>query len=171
MQFIVAQTIGVLAVIATLASTQCKSKNGTMAFIAIMDLLIIAQYALLGAKTGVIVNAVGLTRVLIFYLFDKEGKKIPWWIFASVSAVIFATGFIAFEKPIDLLPVFGTLVFTYGLWQNSIKVLRVTQLATALATLAYNVDVSAYADCVRAGLEAVFSVVGYVRYKVMERHK
>jgi len=171
MQFIIAQSFGVLAVIMTLASTQSKSKNGSMIFIALMDSFIIAQYALLGATTGVFVNAVGLLRVLAFYWFDKNEKKIPLWVFLSASAAICLTGAITYQKPIDILPTLGTLIFTYGLWQNSIKVLRVTQLITALATLGYNIDVSAYADCARAGLEAVFSVVGYVRYPAIGRHR
>ena len=171
MEFIAAQVIGVLAVVTTIASTQCKSKDGTLAFIGIMDILIILQYALLGAVTGLIVTAVGTIRVLIFYLYDKEGKKIPWWILAAVSAVICGTVFLTYKKPIDLLPVLGTLIFTFGMWQNNVKILRATQLAASAAMLAYNIDVLAYADAVRAGLEAIFVFVGYVRYEIMGRHK
>ena len=171
MEFIIVQIIGVLAVVMTISSTQCKSKDGTLAFIGIMDLLVILQYALLGAIPGLVATVIGLGRVLIFYLYDKEGKKIPWYIFAGVCIAVGAMGAFTYKRWIDILPVAANLIFTYGMYQNRVSILRITQFIASLMLLGYDIDISAYADIARAGLEAVFAFVGFARYEFMGRHK
>jgi hypothetical protein len=170
MEFIIVQIIGVLAAALTVASTQSKSKDGSLVFIGVMDLFVILQYALLGAVPGLVATVVGLVRVLIFYLYDKEGKKIPWWVFGVACAAVCGMGAITYKRPIDLLPVAATLVFTYGIWQSRVSVLRITQFLAAMMLVGYDLDVSAYADLARVGLEAAFACIGYARYEFMGRH-
>ena len=85
----VLQGVGVLGIIASILSFQCKRHKPLMIFRTLNEALFAVQYIMLGAYTGAAMNIVGSTRNIIFTKMVEKGKdtKILRAVFSAVFII------------------------------------------------------------------------------------
>lgn len=112
---IIIQLIGVLGIIASIISFQCKKHNSILFFRTLNEFLFGIQYFLLDAYTGMAMNLVGCVRNIIFTNQISKNKK------TTMSTIIF-----------------GVLFLTFGIvtWQGAKSILII--VAKVLSTIAYS---------------------------------
>lgn len=111
---IIIQSVGILGIIASIISFQCKKHNSILFFRTLNEFLFAIQYFLLGAYTGMAMNLVGCVRNIVFTKQISKNKK------TTISTIIF-----------------GVLFFVFGLftWQGAKSILII--VAKVLSTMAY----------------------------------
>lgn len=163
MLFISAQIIGFIVLGITVISIQFKTKEKILICQIIANILVSIQYFLLNALTGGVVAVINVIRCLIFYYYKKKDKK-PSVIFLSIFIVIaIISGILTWQNVFSIIPIIATIVFTYGLWQDNVKITRICTAITAGNWTIYNVIVKAYAGALQSLAECISAIIAMIR--------
>lgn len=165
MLFISAQIIGVIVLIITVTSIQFKAKEKILICQIIANVLVAIQYFLLNALTGAVVAVINVIRCIIFYYYKKKNKK-PSIIFLTIFIIVaIVSGILTWQNGFSIIPIIATIVFTYGLWQDNVKITRICTAITAGNWTIYNVIVKAYAGALQSVAECSSAIIAMWRNK------
>ena len=171
MLFILAQICGVIALLLTVISVQFKTKEKIVMCSVWANVVVAIQYFLLGALTGAVISIINTIRCLVFYFFKKKDMKpsLVILIFFEIVAVI--SGSISWQNMWSLIPIVVTVIYTYGLWQDNIKVIRITTGIVGFGWAVYNVVVGAYVGALQESSQLVSAIIALYRNRDKEKTK
>ena len=165
MLFISAQIIGVIILVITVISIQFKTKEKILMCQIIANILVAVQYFLLNALTGTVVAVINVVRCIIFYYYKKKNKK-PSIIFLTIFIIVaIVLGILTWQNGFSIIPIIATMVFTYGLWQDNVKVTRICTAITAGNWTIYNVIVKAFTGALQSVAECFSAIIAIWRNK------
>lgn len=165
MLFIIAQIIGFIVLGITVISIQFKTKEKILICQIIANILVAIQYFCLNALTGGVVAIINVIRCLIFYYYKKKDKK-PSLIFLSIFILVaIGSGILTWQNGFSIIPIIATIVFTYGLWQDNVKITRICTAITAGNWTIYNIIVKAYAGAIQSVAECISAIIAMIRHK------
>jgi hypothetical protein len=115
---IIAQILGILALVANIICYQMNDKKKLLGMQILASILFTVNLLLKGAFSGVILNVHAIVR-LLFYAFRDEHKwmKSNWWVaFFAVTAA--GCVFLTYQSPVDIIALIGTIatVVSVGLF-------------------------------------------------------
>ena len=167
---ILANVIGILAVIMFVISYQLKSRRSIIFFNAGSRILYIAQYLLLGAFEGALLDTVAFLISLVYRAKDTRLIKNHLTITLIVSNLfIVGLGMTTYQNVYSLLPIIGVIFETLGLWLTKEKHIRLVSLLGAPPWLVYNFISGAYGSVIGNVITLVSIAVAIVRYDVLKR--
>ena len=145
---IVAQIIGILAMLINLLSFQQKKQKTIITFQFFGSVFFAVHFFLLGSAIGGILNVTAAIRAAIYSNKEKTGADKPFWIYIFTLAYIAAyiLVFTVFRKEptaanliIEVLPVLSMVVTTVSFWMKDAKMLRALGLIGSPLWLIYNI--------------------------------
>ena len=119
MLFILAQICGVIALILTVVSVQFKTKEKIVMCFVFANLVVTIQFFLLNAITGAVISIINTIRCIIFYYYKKKDKKPSLIILLIFEIVAIVSGMMSWQNMWSVIPIIVTLIYTYGLWQDT----------------------------------------------------
>ena len=169
---ILANIIGLLAVIMFVVSYQLKSRRSIIFFNAGSRILYIAQYILLGAFEGALLDMIAFLISLVYRAKDTRLIKnhLTLTLIAS-NLFIVGLGMTTYKNVYSLLPIIGVIFETLGLWLSKEKHIRLVSLLGAPPWLIYNFISGAYGSVIGNVITLVSIAVAIVRYDVLKRSK
>ena len=163
--FILAQIIGGIVLILTVISVQFKTKEKILMCQIIANVLVSIQYFLLDALTGGVVAIINVIRCIIFYFYKKKNMK-PSIVFLGVFIIVaVVSGILTWQSIYSIIPIIAAIVFTYGLWQDNIKITRTCTAITAGNWSIYNIIVKAYAGAIQSVAECISAIIAMIRHR------
>lgn len=163
--FILAQIIGGIVLILTVISVQFKTKEKILMCQIIANVLVSIQYFLLDALTGGVVAIINVIRCVIFYFYKKKNMK-PSIVFLGVFIIVaVVSGILTWQSIYSIIPIIAAIVFTYGLWQDNIKITRICTAITAGNWSIYNIIVKAYAGAIQSVAECISAIIAMIRHR------
>ena len=146
--YIIAQTLGILAMAAIVLSFQCKNKNTRLFIQLVGNVLFAANFFMIGAYVGGLLNTIAIGRALVY--LRKDRIKIPirfvnfFFIFLYFVAyvlvfTVFGKEFTVANAIVELLPVIGMTALTFGFAGSNAKAVRLCSLINSPCWLIYNV--------------------------------
>ncbi len=169
--FILAQIIGGIVLILTVISVQFKTKEKILICQMLSNLLISIQYFLLNALTGGVVSIINLIRCIIFYYYKKKNMKPSIVVLVVFIIVAIVSGILTWQSIFSIIPIIAAIVFTYGLWQDNIKITKICTAITAGNWSIYNMIVKAYAGAIQSIAECISGIIAIIRYKNRFRNR
>lgn len=167
---ILLQGIGVLGVIASILSFQCRKHKPLVMLRSTNEFLFAIQYAMLGAYTGMAMNLVGVVRNLIFAKMVEKDKNTTFMsIFFSAMFLVFAC--FTWSGVKSILIGFAKVVSTFAYGSSKTSVVRILIFFTSAAWFIYNFLVKSYAGCICEFFTLCSIVVGIVRLDIMKLSK
>jgi len=163
--FIIAQIIGGIVLILTVISVQFKTKEKILICQIVANILVAIQYFLLNALTGGVVAIINTIRCIIFYYYKKKDKKPSVAFLGLFIAVAVISGVLTWQSAFSIIPIIAAIVFTYGLWQDNVKVTRICTAITAGNWIGYNVIVKAYVGAIQSLAECISAIIAIFRYE------
>ena len=165
-----ANIVGLCAVAMFVLSYQLRSRRNIILFNAGSRVLYVAQYIMLGAFEGALLDVVALLVSLVCKNRDRGiVKKHLLIAFILSNVFIVASGLTVYENIFSLLPIFGVIFETLALWLKKEKNIRIVSLFGAPFWLAYNLLSGAYGSGVGNVITLVSIAVAIVRYDVMKK--
>ena len=163
---------GLMAVGMFVLSYQMKSRRNIILLNVGSRVLYVAQYILLGALEGALLDVVALF-VSVFYKARDKGfmKKHPALTVIITNAVILALGMLTYRNVFSLLPIFGVIFETLGLWLKKEKHIRIVSLLGAPFWLVYNMLNRAYGSSIGNVITLASIFVAIVRYDILKKEK
>lgn len=169
MMLIIAQIIGLSAVVLYLLSYQLKKRSHIVWANCVSNALYVLQYILLGAFSGAAMDA--LCGVGSFFAGKKHSEKlknyIKWIAVANLVAIaVVGIGISVVQRdPIELLPVAGALLQTGGLWCESEQNIRRLGLCSAPLWLIYNYLTQAYGAAIGSVFIIASAAIALIRFR------
>ena len=145
---IIAQVIGIFAMVFNLLSYQQKTRNKAIIFQLFGTTLFTVNFLMLGAMVGGLLNLVGAVRAIIFINKEKlRADHIAWQIgFVIVYFASYILTFTVFGKEptpfnfiIEFLPLVGMIATTISYRFTDAKAIRRFGLISSPAWLVYNI--------------------------------
>ena len=160
---IIAQILGVFAIIIGFLSYQTKSSKGVLALQSLTTVTFTVHYLLLGAYSGMIMNAVGIIRN--FFYYNSQKKFFSWKCWPIVFALVSGTlGILAWKAWFDVFVVSGLVINTVCMSFKNAQNIRKSILVTSPLVLIYDILARSYSGAVYETVAIVSSVVGIVRF-------
>ena len=161
---VIAQAIGIVAMLFNIFSYQQKKAKHIIAFQLFGATFFAISYFMLGAYIGAILNAIGVIRALLFLKKEKlHMTHIAWLVaFCAMYLGAYLLTFTVFGQPptarnliIECLPVIGMVSTNLAFRHNEAKIIRRFGLVSSCSWLIYNV----IAMAIGAILCEVFSLI------------
>ena len=165
MLFILAQICGVIALILTVVSVQFKTKEKIVMCFVFANLVVTIQFFLLNAISGAVISIINTIRCIIFYYYKKKDKKPSLIILFIFEIVAIVSGMMSWQNMWSVIPIIVTLIYTYGLWQDNVKVIRITTAVVGLGWAIYDVIVMAYVGAIQEISQFVSAMIALIKNK------
>ena len=158
MAFVLSQIIGALVIAAFAVAPHMKSKPALLLCVVIGNLLTVIEFLLLGAMTEVAVISVSTVRSIAFFLYSREGKRAPIWVFLMFAGMQGGAVFVTWKSWVSML-MLSDVIQTYGQWQPDMKTLRICTIIVSVPIAVYNMLLGGYTgavnQCCQAGSAGV----------------
>ena len=161
--FILAQTVALATCAVSCVSYLAKNRRSFLKLQLLTNVLYGAQYALLGAFSGVASNAVSVAKYTVFLHDNRqncENNKCTLLVFLGLSL---AVGLCFLNGAYTVVPIITTLLFTFAAWQKSEVRLRAIAVLCCALWVWYNLSVRAYVSAAYSLAELLFALVTMVK--------
>lgn len=142
---LLAQIIGLIAVITFLLSYQNKTRENIIKCNVISRILYIIQYVLLGAFEGAVLDIVGAISSIAAN--KKENKVIKVnlpLVILNFNLLILVVGMVMYKNIFSLFPIIGVILHTSAFWISDEKKIRIISFLGSPFWLVYNLSKFAY---------------------------
>lgn len=160
---IMAWLCGFGAMAALFVTYQQKTRKGTILGKMAADIFWSGHYFFLGAYTGIIPNAMGILREIIF--LNREKKKwanSPLWPVFFVAAS-WAIGARSFHAWYNVLPLVASLFATIGLWNKNPRVTKALCFPASSCFLLYDVFVHSYIGILNESVGLISIIIYFIK--------
>ena len=177
---IIAQFFGIIGMIFNLLVFQQKTHRGVTMCQFFAAVTFAANYLMLGAFVGGILNIVGGLRAAVFFFKEKTHANSVFWLifFILAFAASYPLTFLAFgTKPtvsnliIEVLPVIAMIIITISLRLGSAKAVRFMGLFSSPMWLTYNIFSGSIGAIASEILNLISMIVGIIRFDIKREKK
>lgn len=162
--FIIAQIIGIIALIFLAISLKNNNKKKLLKYQMFSSLSYALQYVFLGAYTGCLMNLACVFRNYIFNKYDN--KKIPLYWLIIIIAIMIILSIITYNGPISLLPTIGVILFSTSLWYGKLKYIRLAEFISSCLVIFYNIKVVAITGLIVTIVEIITVSISIYRFDI-----
>ena len=166
---LIAQIIGVVAVVIFLLSYQQKKRKNIILFNVTSRILYILQYVLLGAYAGAVLDVLGSVSSIVAAKKNSGFvKKHTVLVLIIMNLSIIAAGSVIAvlnKSWIDCFSIMGVLLHTSAFWINDEKIIRRVSLIGSPFWLIYNFLSRAYGSAVGDILSICSIIIAMIRHK------
>lgn len=164
--FIIAQIIGIFALIALVLSFQKNNKRTLLKYQITSSFLYATQYLLLKAMSGFFINIVCAIRNIIFSYYEKKVPKI--YLIITIITMIILT-ILSYNQPISILPGIACIIFSIALSQNNLKITRIVEVISCILYIIYNIKVKALSGLICILTELTSTLIAIYKYDLKKR--
>ncbi|MCI8290956.1 MAG: YgjV family protein [Clostridia bacterium] len=168
---ILAQIVGILAIVVFAISPHQKTKKKVLIFNIISCLLYATQYLMLGAFSAAATNIIGAGKDRVFYEYEKKEKNIPIMALLIYIAILVISGVLTYTNIFSVFPVLLSSLSAYGVWQKNLKVYRNIVVINSVAWLIYNFAVGAYVGAIGNAFQIGSAIIAIIRLDVIKNKK
>lgn len=168
----IAFVVGIGAVACFALSYLQRDRKAIVLLALISRMLYIAQYLLLGAFAGAVLDVLSAISIALAQNKDKgfvKNHRLP--VFFATNIAIVSAGItlaLTVDGWLGILPMMGVLLQTDALWLKRERNIRITSISGCPFWFAYNLIVCAYASVVGDVLSFVSLTVSLIRYDVLK---
>ncbi len=164
---LLAQIIGVFAVITFLLSYQQKKRKNIIVWNATSRILYILQYLILGAFEGVVLDILGTVSSVAAQKKDsKIIKKNLIFFIIGINLLILTAGLFLYENIFSLFPIVGVILHTSAFWITEEKIIRRVSFIGSPFWLVYNLASLAYGSAIGDILSMISIGTAIYRYDI-----
>lgn len=170
---IIAQTIGIIAMVVAICSFQQRTQKKIVMFQFVSSILFSTHFFMIGAVTGGILNAIGIVRAAIFSKRDtKAWAAHPVWIYIfsvifvgvyTLNFTVLGTTPILRNFLLEILPVIGMVATTIAFRMKKAAHVRIFSLISSPLWLVYNVANFSLGGILTEAFSLCSIVVGMLR--------
>ncbi len=162
--FIIAQIIGILALIILMLSFQKNEKKLLLKYQIISSFLYALQYVFLGAYTGSLMNLTCMVRNFIFNKYNNKKVPIHWLIIIVILMIVFLL--ISYVRTISLLPMLAVVLYSIAVWYGNLKLIRCTEVISCTLFIVYNIRVLAITGLIAIMIELIAALIAIYRFDI-----
>lgn len=126
------------------------------------NVVITLQYFLLGAYTGAVISILNAIRDIVYFLFKKNNLKPSILVLLIFEIVAIISGIMSWQNIWSIIPIIATIIYTYGLWQDNVKILRITTVIIGYGWTVYDIVVKAYVAALQVTAQGTSALIALI---------
>lgn len=163
--FILAQIMGIIGIVIWVISIILKEKKNILACQIVANVVYAIEYSLLEAYETASMNLFSVTRLVVYYFFERKNKTIPFAVLLLFLFIITTWGIVFYVSPLSLIPIFISLLYAYAFWQSNLFITRLIYIGCAIMWIFYNLEIGAYVAIVGNVFEIVAAIAAILKYR------
>lgn len=163
---VLAQFLGIIGLILLIISTQNNKKKLILLFEIFSNIFYGLQYVVLNLLSAGIMSLISLIKCIIYYNFNKNNHKIPKYILIIFIIIISSTLLFTYNGIFSVLPIFATILYTYGTWIENLKLFRFIVVIVAIIWILFNFYIGAYVAFIGSIFQLLSGCVAMYRFDV-----
>lgn len=163
--YVLSQICVILAVLFLGSTYLIKNKKIILFLTIMMSIFYGLQYLFLNAITGVFMNIVSIIRSIWFYINAKKKKKNSIFVLVILLIIIIIFELLSFKNIFSILPMIATIIFTYSLWQDNIKVYRWLAIPMSISWIIYNTYSNSIFGIITESILLIIEIIGIIKLK------
>ncbi len=168
---LIAQIIGIGALLFVLLSFQKNSRYLILLFLIIAQILFTIHFGLLGAWTGAAMNGIAAFRTYIFNLREtKTWSNKPFWLYLFV-VLFWVFGIVTWSGYFSILPILAMTIDSFAVWNKKTQYIRLLMLIPRPLWFVYNYTVVSYAGMITEIFVLFSIVIGIIRFDLSATKK
>ena len=160
---ITAWVFGILAMLSLFLAYQQNARKKLLTRKLCADICWVIHYWCLGGYGGLIPNAVGVFRELVFVQRDKHKLANNPFIPVIFILINFSLGMLTFEKPINLLPIVASSLVTVSLWLRNPKLTKIIVIPVSLSYWIYNFFIGSWIGVINESIAIASIIISFVK--------
>ncbi len=161
--YLVGQGLGLLAIALGFLTYQIRTQRGVILTQIAVTLCFVLHFGLIGAVTGMALNAVALLRNAAYYWREKRGKHGQFLPIAFTAAVALV-GLFTWEAWYSVFMLGGLVINSYCMSFHDPQKLRLSILISCPLALTYDVFVWSIGGAVYEAVAVVSAAIGLWRF-------
>ena len=157
--FIIAQILGLTSAAILCISYLVKDKKKFLLIGFLGDVVYGLTFIFVDSLGAGLITLLSCVQFLVFYAFEKKGKKMPKSIAFLFVLSFVGAGALDFANAWDLIPIITYAWYTVALYKEDVKKIRFMYLLANALLVVYDIMVMAYANAVEDGLETICLIV------------
>lgn len=155
--FLISQALAAVAYSCGVVSFQCKERRGVLLWLCASALTNAFHFFVLGRNgAGTLYIVMGVRVFTAAFTTDRRLMYV-------FMALIVAGFFVSYERPLDILALFGSLLPTYGSFQKSVRKIRLIYMICAVTWMIHNYIAGSPVAVLMETTFLVSNLVGYWR--------
>ena len=164
---LVAQGVGMFALVFAVLSFQNNKRNLILLFLGAAQVIFILHFALLGVWTAAAMNIVGSTRTF-FFVFKGRKKWMDGNFVMYVFICLFLiAGVLSWQNWLSILPIVAMIIETIGLWQKDTRRIRFIVFIPHPVWLVYNFIHGSYPGVLTEVFIVTSLIIGIIRFDIL----
>lgn len=164
--YILSQCCVVVAMLFLASTYFIKSKKMILFFNIPVSVFFGIQYLLLGAYTGIVINAIGLIRCFWFYFNETHNKKRDYISFGVINLLLLVLGIITFKTWVDILAMLAGFIFTYSIWQPKISIYKWSAIAVSACWIIHNLIYGSLFGVIAESILLIIEIIALIKFYV-----
>jgi hypothetical protein len=164
---LVAQGVGMFALVFAVLSFQNNKRNLILLFLGAAQVIFILHFALLGVWTAAAMNIVGSTRTF-FFIFKGRKKWMDGNFVMYVFICLFIiAGILSWQNWLSILPIVAMIIETIGLWQKNTGRIRFIVFVPHPVWLVYNFIHGSFPGVLAEIFIVTSLITGIIRFDIL----
>lgn len=155
---LVSELFGTIALIIYAISFQATNRKKLLKLLITCNIFYLLQYLMLNSYSAVFACVIGVSRSLIFSIYEKQNKKPDYLILIILISLAIFSGFISYNGIISLIPIMSSILCTISVWQSDMKVYGILNLIASSSWIIYNIVVGAYVGIISGIVEIISEI-------------
>lgn len=165
---ILIRLLGICGLILCAISFQFKKHKKIVLCKMTSEFLFSAQYFLMGAYTGAVLDLISGLRNFLFYKFvEKKRSTTP--IIVAFGLLVLVLGILSCDGWMSLLPIGAKLLTTISYGMKKERLLRFITLPSCLLWLSYNALVGAWEAMIGDSLALISILVAIYKFDILQK--
>lgn len=167
--YLLSQIFVVISMICMGSTFICKEKRNILLLCVIYGVFYGAHYFLLNAMTGFFMNFVAIMRNIWFFINARRGVKNSKIVLAILIVFSLGMGFLSFQDWFSFLSIIASILSTYSVWQDKVKLYRILAVPVSLCFIIYGFHIKSLFSIVSEFLLLGIEIIGlfdfYIKYR------
>ena len=164
MDFILAQILGIIALIFVSIGYFLKNKESFLKFQIVSNFFYAAAFFVIGSYVGAFIVMISNFSCLYLYFSEKKSFKYKLH-FLPIFVIAYAIITIVFWKnTFDFIPLITSIMFTFGLTIKNLQSMRYFLIIPNALLVVYNILTSTYASALLDFIEIVVIICAIVKF-------
>ena len=160
---IIAQIFGIGAMLSLFLIYQQKTRKRMLLAKLSADVFWVLHYWCLGGIAGMIPNAVGIVRELVFVnRKSRRWASIPLWPILFI-VINWAWGITTFHSAFNILPIAASTVVTVSLWIDNPRLTKLISLPVSFSFMVYDIYIGSYVGIINEIVSMTSIIIFFVK--------
>lgn len=167
--YLLSQICVIISIILLSATYFLKDKGKILVLCLIYNVFYGVHYLLLGAVTGSFMNIVSFLRNYWFYRNSKRKKKNSKVVLYALFLISSVFCIISYDDVFSLVSLTASLLSTYSIWQDNVKIYKVLSVPVSICFIIYAVHINSVVAIITELVLLITEIAAIVKFRIDDK--